>query len=165
MPRRTSGALSLSRLVALSPFRALAVCLFLLLGAVSAGARVDKPHPSIDPHNVTASLTNGPIDLSSTWLEMQGDDPRYADPHFNDSQWPVVSARHRSKIFKVKGPDGRLVSLPRPCPSRVARSCPPHPLVSWHLDDLRQRRRGRQLRPTSGHWRRPVGRRKRGPPF
>ena len=89
----------------LSPFRALAAGLLLLLIAVPADARVDKPHPPVDPHNVAASLANGPIDLSSTWLEMQGDDPRYADPHFDDSQWPVVSAQHRSKIFRLKGPE------------------------------------------------------------
>ena len=94
MPRRISDALP-----------RFAACLLLLLSAVPAGARVDKPHPPVDPRNVTASLLNGPIDLSSTWLEMQGDDPSYADPHFDDSEWAVVSARHRSKIFKVKGPD------------------------------------------------------------
>ncbi len=81
-----------------------AVCLFLLLSAVPAGARVDKPHPPVDPRNVNASLTNGPIDLSSTWLEKSGDDPSYADPHLDDSQWPVVTAQHRAKIFKINGP-------------------------------------------------------------
>jgi sigma-B regulation protein RsbU (phosphoserine phosphatase) len=70
------------------------VCLLtLLLVAASASARVDKPHPPVDPHNVTASLINGPIDLSSTWLVRNGDDdPHYADPHFDDSQWPVIKS-------------------------------------------------------------------------
>jgi phosphoserine phosphatase RsbU/P len=93
MPRRIPGALPL-----------LVVCLFLLLSALPAGARVDKPHPPVDPRNVNASLVNGPIDLSSTWLEKSGDDPSYAGPHLDDSQWPVVTAQHRSKIFKINGP-------------------------------------------------------------
>ena len=82
-----------------------AVCLFLLLSAGPARARVDKPHPPVNPRNVNASLLNGPIDLSSTWLEKSGDDPSYADPHLDDSQWPVVSAQHRSKLFKLNGPE------------------------------------------------------------
>jgi len=90
--------------MALSPLRALAICLLLLLAAVRAEARVDKPHPPVDPRNVTASLLNGPIDLSSTWLEKQGDDPSYADPHLDDSQWAVVGAQHRSRIFRINGP-------------------------------------------------------------
>ncbi|HZL24914.1 MAG TPA: PP2C family protein-serine/threonine phosphatase, partial [Acidobacteriaceae bacterium] len=51
-----------------------------------------------------ASLINGPIDLSSTWLEKSGDDPSYASPHLDDSQWPVVTSEHRSKLFKLNGP-------------------------------------------------------------
>jgi hypothetical protein len=36
--------------------------------------------PPVDPHHVDGSSLGGLVDLSSTWLLQQGDDPRYADP-------------------------------------------------------------------------------------
>ncbi|WP_254059553.1 PP2C family protein-serine/threonine phosphatase [Granulicella sp. L46] len=47
-------------------------------------------HPPIDPHNVTASSLNHPLDLTASWLVRQGDDAAYASPAFDDSQWTVI---------------------------------------------------------------------------
>jgi hypothetical protein len=68
--------------------------LLLLLTACSlrAFARIDDVHPTLDPHHVDGLSLGGPIDLSSTWLIKQGDDLRYADPHWNDTSWAVVKS-------------------------------------------------------------------------
>jgi hypothetical protein len=62
------------------------------LCAIPAFASVDDIHPPVDPHHVDGSSLGAPIDLSSTWLVTQGDDPRYADPGLDDSHWTVVKA-------------------------------------------------------------------------
>jgi sigma-B regulation protein RsbU (phosphoserine phosphatase) len=82
--------------------RFLACLITLLLTAAPASARVDKPHPPVDPHNVAASLANGPIDLSSTWLSHTGDDDHYADPHFDDSQWEVIKSGRPFNFGDIK---------------------------------------------------------------
>ncbi|HZL24915.1 MAG TPA: PP2C family protein-serine/threonine phosphatase [Acidobacteriaceae bacterium] len=67
-------------------------CLLLVcLAAVApAYARAVPLPPAIDPHHVDGSAIGAPIDLSASWLLQQGDDPRYADPAFDDSKWIVV---------------------------------------------------------------------------
>ena len=47
-------------------------------------------NPSIDPHHIDGSVIGRPIDLTPKWLLRQGDDPTWADPALNDSQWMVV---------------------------------------------------------------------------
>jgi phosphoserine phosphatase RsbU/P len=85
----------------LSPSFAFAVCLALLT-ATSAYAIVPSAHPPLDPHHVDGSSLGGPIDLTSTWLMQQGDDPRYADPNFDDSHWLVVQAGKKLSSYGLK---------------------------------------------------------------
>jgi hypothetical protein len=59
--------------------------------ALPAHARVDPPHPVVDPHQVDGTAIGDVIDLTSTWLLKQGDDPSYADPKLDDSHWLVVA--------------------------------------------------------------------------
>ena len=62
----------------------------LLLLPVCAHARPYDPHPPLDPHRIDATQLGGPLDLTSTWLLTQGDDPRYAAPSYDDSHWLVI---------------------------------------------------------------------------
>jgi sigma-B regulation protein RsbU (phosphoserine phosphatase) len=59
-------------------------------------------HPAVDPHHVDGSAVGGPIDLTSTWLLQQGDDPRYADPKFDDSKWLVISTGKALTSYGLK---------------------------------------------------------------
>jgi hypothetical protein len=47
-------------------------------------------HPPVDAHNSIAPNLNRPLDLTGSWLVHQGDDPAYASPTFDDSQWTVI---------------------------------------------------------------------------
>src|ERR1700759_3376634 len=82
-------------------------CLLLLCfgAAISAYAREAPAHPAIDPHHVDGSAVGGPIDLTSTWLLQQGDDPRYADPAFDDSKWLVVQSGKKLKAYGLRDVD------------------------------------------------------------
>ena len=73
------------------PLRAWLVSLLLLAGVcLPAFGRTYDVHPPLDPHHVDGSSLGSPIDLSSTWLVSQGDNPRCADPGLDDSHWLVV---------------------------------------------------------------------------
>ena len=65
----------------------------ILWGGTRAGyARVEPPHPAVDPRHVDGTSLGARVDLTSRWLLQQGDDPRYAEPDFDDSAWKVVRA-------------------------------------------------------------------------
>jgi sigma-B regulation protein RsbU (phosphoserine phosphatase) len=68
-------------------------------------AREYDVHPPVDPHHVDGSLLGGPVDLSSTWLVKQGDDPRYADPGLNDRGWLVIKSGPAFGSYGWKGVD------------------------------------------------------------
>jgi hypothetical protein len=70
--------------------RLLPACAVVLLLCLSLSASAEPNHPSVDPHNIQAPLLGGAIDISSAWLVTPGDDPRYADPAFDDSKWMVI---------------------------------------------------------------------------
>jgi phosphoserine phosphatase RsbU/P len=76
-----------------------------LLGTAPVYARDAPSRPAIDPHHVDGSAIGAPIDLTSTWLLQQGDDPRYADPAFDDSKWLVVQAGKKLKAYGLKDVD------------------------------------------------------------
>ena len=76
-----------------------------LATALPAHARVDPPHPLLDPHHVDGSSVGGPLDLSSTWLVKQGDDPGYANPQLDDSKWTVISVRRPLNAQGLKNVD------------------------------------------------------------
>ncbi|MGI8772415.1 MAG: SpoIIE family protein phosphatase [Acidobacteriaceae bacterium] len=83
-----------------------AVYLLLLLAiCLPAHARTEPAHPPVDPHHVDGSSLGAPIDLSSTWLLHQGDDPRYASPRFDDSHWLVVKAGRSLNSYGLKNVD------------------------------------------------------------
>lgn len=81
----------------------LVVCLVALAGA--ACARSIAAPAVVDPHHVDGSAMGAPLDLSSTWLLQQGDDPRYAGPNFDDSRWRVVEANRPLKSYGLKNVD------------------------------------------------------------
>ena len=62
-------------------------------------------HPPIDPHHVDGSALGGPLDLTSSWLLHQGDDPRFADPHLDDTHWLVISAGPPLQSYGLKSVD------------------------------------------------------------
>jgi len=82
-------------------------CLLLLcLGAaLPTYVRADPARPAVDPHHIDGSALGGPLNLTSTWLLQQGDDPRYADPAFDDSKWLVVKAGKNLKAYGLKDVD------------------------------------------------------------
>ena len=77
----------------------------LLAAAVPAHARVDPPHPPLDPHWVDGSTVGGPIDLSATWLVQQGDDASFASPQLDDSKWTVISVKRPLNKYGLKDVD------------------------------------------------------------
>jgi phosphoserine phosphatase RsbU/P len=81
-------------------FRSLAVAVSLI--AAPAWASIASPHPPLNPHHVDGSMLGGPIDLSSTWLVQQGDEPRFADPSLDDSYWTVVQAGKKLSGYGIK---------------------------------------------------------------
>lgn len=62
-------------------------------------------HPAVNPGHVDGSSLGSAIDLSSTWLFKQGDDPSYADPHLDDRQWTVVSANRPLRSYGFRNID------------------------------------------------------------
>ncbi|HEY0785573.1 MAG TPA: PP2C family protein-serine/threonine phosphatase [Acidobacteriaceae bacterium] len=81
---------------------------WLLLSAsfcLPAHAREFDTHPPLDPHSVDGSSLGGPVDLSSTWLLQQGDDPVYAGPGLDDSHWLVVRAGRPLSSYGLKNVD------------------------------------------------------------
>ena len=83
----------------------LTLLVVLAADSLPAYARVDPPHPPVDPHRIDGSALGGIIDISSTWLVHQGDDPQYADPHLDDSRWMVVRADESVKMYGWKDVD------------------------------------------------------------
>ena len=71
----------------------------------TAHARVDPPHPPLDPHHVDGSGVGEPLDLSSTWLIKQGDDPSYSSPQLDDSSWTVISVKKPLHFYGLKNVD------------------------------------------------------------
>jgi sigma-B regulation protein RsbU (phosphoserine phosphatase) len=81
------------------------LCLVLGMTAAPALARVDPPHPPVDPHHVVGTSVGVPVDLSSSWLLQQGDDPRFADPRLDDSHWTLVQGGRALNSYGLKNVD------------------------------------------------------------
>jgi sigma-B regulation protein RsbU (phosphoserine phosphatase) len=82
--------------------------LLLVLAALSMPAHAVSGHPShpaVDPRHVDGSSLGGPLDLTSTWLFKQGDDPSYADPHLDDRQWTVIRTDRSLDTYGFKNID------------------------------------------------------------
>lgn len=76
----------------LGPYFLLLCVTAIVSRTIPAYARVDAPHRPVDPRSVDGSELGAPIDISSTWLLQQGDDPHYADSSLDDSRWLVAEA-------------------------------------------------------------------------
>ncbi len=61
-----------------------ALCLLLFLALAAQAARAVRPMPTFDATNLRE-----PADLGQPWLVHAGDDPAYAKPEFDDSQWTL----------------------------------------------------------------------------
>lgn len=82
---------------------ALLVLVTLLLSR--AVTRAQTPSPAYDPHHVDGTSEGTVLNLSSTWLVQEGDDPRYADPALDDRGWLVVSSRKPLLSYGIENPD------------------------------------------------------------
>jgi sigma-B regulation protein RsbU (phosphoserine phosphatase) len=81
---------------------AIRVSFTLVLAALAArGAAAQRPAPSFD-----ASDLHQPAVIDCPWLMHAGDDPAYAQPGFDDSQWMVYDPRiDLTKIFTQNHPE------------------------------------------------------------
>jgi hypothetical protein len=65
----------------------------LILLAASMGnlalAQKSVERAAQNPRHIDGLSMGGPLDLGSRWLAHQGDDPQWAQPGFDDSQWQV----------------------------------------------------------------------------
>jgi hypothetical protein len=75
------------------------------LRALPAHADIQITHPPVDPHRVDGGALGQALDVTSQWLLIQGDDPRYADPKLDDSGWLVVQAGHSLSSYGLKNVD------------------------------------------------------------
>ena len=81
------------------PLQALSLLLFLALAAQLA--RAVRPMPTFDATNLRE-----PADLGQPWLVRAGDDPAYAKPEFDDSQWTLFDPHaYLNSVFPHSHPE------------------------------------------------------------
>ncbi|MGA8112005.1 MAG: hypothetical protein WB974_21355, partial [Acidobacteriaceae bacterium] len=69
-----------------------AALLFLVLTICAAGwAQEGAAHAVRDPRNADGTTLGAPMDLGTQWLAQPGDDPKWAQPDFDDSGWRTVN--------------------------------------------------------------------------
>ena len=73
--------------------------------ATAALAQTDVHHPPVDPHNYHPESLSRPIDLTSAWLIHEGDDPHFADPSLDDSQWQVIQTGRSLSTYGIVHPN------------------------------------------------------------
>ena len=86
--------------------RVLLICLTVLCCVTPV--RADEPPASaqsIDPHHFEVSGLGTTVDIASTWLLQQGDDPSYADTNLDDSRWLVVESDKPLKSYGLRDID------------------------------------------------------------
>jgi hypothetical protein len=71
----------------------------------SAHAQHSVEHLALNPCNVDGLSIGQPVNLGARWLAHQGDDPAWAEPGFNDSQWRVVKLEVPLATQGMKGVD------------------------------------------------------------
>jgi hypothetical protein len=81
------------------------VALLLAMSGMAAQGQTLGNDAALDPHNVDGTALGSPISLGSRWLAQQGDDPRWSDPQFDDSQWQVVNTGEPLGQQGMKGVD------------------------------------------------------------
>jgi sigma-B regulation protein RsbU (phosphoserine phosphatase) len=55
---------------------------------------------ALDPHRIDAAHIGAPVNINSTWLAHEGDDPGFADPNLDDSRWiEVIAGRPITSYF------------------------------------------------------------------
>ena len=82
-----------------TPLQALSLLLFLALAAQLA--RAVRPMPTFDATNLRE-----PADLGQPWLVRAGDDPAYAKPEFDDSQWTLFDPHaYLNSVFPHSHPE------------------------------------------------------------
>jgi phosphoserine phosphatase RsbU/P len=59
--------------------------------AAPAWAQMTVARPALNPRSVDGTTMGEPVNLGSMWLAKQGDDPRWAEPGYDDSAWQVVN--------------------------------------------------------------------------
>lgn len=74
----------------LSRIRVALVLLLAALAARGATAQHTIHYLDLDPHQVDGMSMGQPVNLGARWLAHAGDDPAWAQPGFDDSQWPTV---------------------------------------------------------------------------
>ena len=81
---------SLTRLTSLIAGAASLLCLLALPVALSAQASPQSGATTLPSNDSSSAGLQGVLDLTGPWRFQLGDDPRWADPSFDDSSWPVV---------------------------------------------------------------------------
>jgi hypothetical protein len=77
-----------------------------LLGLLtSAHAQGPTDHPPVDPRNIVIPSLNHPADITASWLIHEGDDPNYASPTLDDSQWTVVDTSKPLATYGIVKPN------------------------------------------------------------
>ena len=91
------------------PVRTQATSLFaltsLLLLATLAHAGATPVHPTVNPRQVEVPSLNHPIDLTRNLLVRAGDDPGFASPTLDDSQWLAVDTTRSLASYGIVHPD------------------------------------------------------------
>lgn len=77
----------------------------LVVLSYAAPMRPQTAQPAPDPHHVDGSEVGGLLALHRAWLVTAGDDPRYADPNFDDSQWAVLHEAKPLSSVGIQHPD------------------------------------------------------------
>ena len=78
-----------------------ALCLLLLIALAAQAARALRPVPTFDATNLRE-----PADLGQPWLVRAGDDPAYAKPEFDDSQWTLFDPHaYLNSVFPHSHPE------------------------------------------------------------
>jgi len=84
-------------------------CLAVLLAVGSVASAAHAQHTmhylELDPHQVDGQSLGQPVDLGARWLAHQGDDPAWAQPGFDDSQWQIVKFQVPLAMQGMKGVD------------------------------------------------------------
>lgn len=83
----------------------LAVLLALFLPGSYAHAQRTMHYLELDPHQVDGLSIGQPVNLGARWLAHQGDDPAWAQPSLDDSEWPIVKLQAPLALQGMKGVD------------------------------------------------------------
>lgn len=78
----------------------LSLCLF-AIAVKSQGQALDRGRAQSGDAAVPVNLGQSVVSLYGPWKFHVGDDPRWSDPNFDDSQWETVDLTHTANHFQA----------------------------------------------------------------